>query len=392
MSQQVQNKRISCLCGKVAQGIDLSLQTPLTLTMCHCDSCRRTSGLLCTSYFDLSSEEPPNFTGLSKYAETENIDRWFCGTCGAHAFLQIRAPKQEKFLVAAGLVQGEVQTVGVQTRCAASTHDGGLASILKGSEKETPLLACFDGIANRSIQTAQSGQDSISNRDQPSISPATPHSTEKKANTNRGIESILPARCHCGGVKFYVTPPNENSKSPTSPWSDLLVPFHSASSDNPDDIKWWLVENPDAEDKGPTKTRYLAGLCACHSSRMASGFPIQAWAFVPLCNIFKSDGSLLLEYDIATLQRYVSSPTVTREFCRICGATVFWHCDWRPGVVDVSVGLFQSRTGVRAETWLKWVTERVSFSEEALDQGLVQCLQSDLKAWGERRADETSRV
>lgn len=394
MSQRIQQERISCLCGNAAQELDLDLPSFLILPLCHCQTCRLTSGLLCTSYLDLASRQSPDVSGLSKYAEAENVNRWFCRTCGAHVFLQIRTHDAERFLVAAGLVQsGDVQTAGIRHRCVMSTSDGGIASFLQESEREPSLLTCHTGIENSGSQTAQLNQGSTPNRNRSTLSPSAPHiSTEEKAKTKSDMESSLPGQCHCGGVKYYITPPNENSRSPSSPWPDVLVPFHSASSKNPDDIKWWLVKGKDNSRRDDTakKTYYLPGLCACQSCRLASGFPIQSWAFVPRCNIFKEDGSPLLDYDITTLQTYASSPGVYREFCRRCGATVFWHCDWRPGVVDVSVGLLQSTTGVRAENWLQWASERVSFSEEGPDQGLILCLQNGLKATGQRNADETT--
>lgn len=79
------------------------------------------------------------------------------------------------------------------------------------------------------------------------------------------------------------------------------------------------------------------------------------------------------------MKRFESSLGVYREFCGTCGATVFWHCDERPGVVDVSVGLLRSVSGARAEDWLEWATGRVSFAEDALDKGLIDLLEIGLK-------------
>jgi hypothetical protein len=80
------------------------------------------------------------------------------------------------------------------------------------------------------------------------------------------------------------------------------------------------------------------------------------------------------------MQRFESSPGVYREFCKSCGATVFWHCDERPGVVDVSVGLLKSPTGARAEDLLEWETGRVSFAEDAAQhQSLIALLERGLR-------------
>lgn len=181
----------------------------------------------------------------------------------------------------------------------------------------------------------------------------------------------LQAGCRCGGVKFHITRPNEASKKAESPYSDLIVPYHSASSANPKNEPWFLRSN---------NTKYLAGLCTCTPCRANSGWEIQPWAFVPKCNIFKDDGTPL-DFDLGTLKRYQSSEGVMREFCKVCGATVFWHCDERPDVIDVSVGILDPGEGARAEYWLDWWTDRVSFSELAVSKSLVKSLEEGLKGW-----------
>jgi hypothetical protein len=138
---------------------------------------------------------------------------------------------------------------------------------------------------------------------------------------------------------------------------------------NPSDVKWWL--------RGPNNTRYLAGTCACRSCRLASGFEIQTWAFIPRSNIFiyslspDPDGARKpqqLDFETVppgVLKSYESSPGVAREFCPRCGATVFWHNKERSELIDVSAGLLEATDGARAESWLEWWTGRVSFAEEA---------------------------
>ncbi|MCJ1367282.1 hypothetical protein MMC16_006414 [Acarospora aff. strigata] len=196
-------------------------------------------------------------------------------------------------------------------------------------------------------------------------------SKRQKPTTTSGK---LQATCHCQGVQFHITPPDENSSKASSPWSNLLTPYPSASSDNPDDVKWWLRDNG---------TKYLAGTCTCKSCRLSSGFDVQTWAFVPRFNLFRSN-DLPLNFDIGTLRCYASSPGTFRDFCRVCGATVFWHSNKRPDLVDVSVGLLNAESGARAEEWLDWFTERVSFQEDALNKSLVEGLAKGLRVWGEQ--------
>lgn len=183
----------------------------------------------------------------------------------------------------------------------------------------------------------------------------------------------LTAQCHCGGVKFYITRPNEESKKVEFPFPDLMVPYHSHSADNAEGATWCLREND---------TKYLAGTCSCTTCRLASGAELQGWAFVPKCNVFQEDGKLL-DYKMGTLKRYESSKGVEREFCGICGATVFWHDDQRPGLIDVSVGVLDPKEGARAENWLWWWTDRVSFAELAVSKDLVGSMVDGLKTWRE---------
>lgn len=88
---------------------------------------------------------------------------------------------------------------------------------------------------------------------------------------------------------------------------------------------------------------------------------------------------------MGTLKRYENVEGIWRDFCGTCGATCFWHSDERPDLIDVSVGLLEADTGARAEDWLDWCTERVSFEEHAQNRSLVSNLRKGLKAWGEGR-------
>ncbi|PKS13390.1 hypothetical protein jhhlp_000161 [Lomentospora prolificans] len=204
-------------------------------------------------------------------------------------------------------------------------------------------------------------------------------------------DAVLPGSCDCGNVSFQITRPNAQSYAPKSGWPDLTHAYHSITGEqrgNPGDAKWWIRENG---------TKYLAGTCACRSCRLMSGFEIQVWAFVPRTNIyFRAGGVEVRALDFATLpagtiKPYESSAGVLREFCPGCGATIFWHDKWRPDVIDVSVGLLDAPEGARAERWLDWWTQRISFVEDSglartgaparHAQELASALESGLKAW-----------
>jgi hypothetical protein len=82
---------------------------------------------------------------------------------------------------------------------------------------------------------------------------------------------------------------------------------------------------------------------------------------------------------MGSLQHIESSSGRYREFCSICGATVFWHDLERPDLIDVSVGVLRASQGARASSWLDWWTERVSFKEEAFDKKLIDHLEKGLQ-------------
>ncbi|KAI9375439.1 Mss4-like protein [Aspergillus egyptiacus] len=334
---------ISCLCGKVTQQVQLHPSSNEgVLNICHCKACRRVTGQICVAYYLLQKDS--DLETLEKYRESESIDRYFCGTCGSHVFAHLIHAGQS--FVAAGLLDTPPQTKSVRHWGVSDSQDGGLSVFLPGHSADNGVscwLAKDRAISGGIIESER------------------PHQ----------YPSELPARCHCGGVELYISQPDSTSEDPWSPWPDLIVPYCTGgATENEEDVKWWLCAE---------KTKYLAGICVCRTCRLASGFPIQSWAFIPKSNI-RTTQHLPLMYGVGTMKRYESSSMVYREFCSRCGASVFWHCEKRPQLIDVSVGLLQAEGGSRAEEWLEWATGRASFAEMAVDKSLVQQLEAGLQA------------
>ncbi|KAI1662476.1 Mss4-like protein [Daldinia decipiens] len=367
---------ISCLCGAAKQTVVLrtneSTSGPLGVDLCHCYDCRHSSGLLCVSY--APTQVPRSLDNLVAYPDESaqpsatTPRRYFCGVCGCHMFRYSAVGDGEidkSWEVATGTIIGRA---GV---------DDELAQVDDG--KEEPLLRYA-----RHVNADSTNDGGLS----PFIKliEGTEPFEEGWINESRGGDSkgILEAHCHCKTVRFYITRPDASSRLPRSGFSDLIVPGATSpreAVDNPRDEKWWL--RPQSQDN-PDLTRYMAGTCACQSCQLAAGFEIQTWAFVPRSNIFfqppaaaassssSSSFSDALPLDFPTLRQtysplrtYESSPGVFREFCPRCGASVFWHDRWRPGLIDVSVGLLTADEGARAESWLDWWRGRVSFQEDA---------------------------
>jgi hypothetical protein len=361
----------TCACGAFNLKVDYpNSLLPLDRGLCLCDSCRRFTGSCGSSYIILPPSQQIDITkfNLTSYETTDRLTRYFCSTCSCHVLVKVSS--NQSWHLATGPWDRTEEIVNwLGTKWVTDTLDGGISVWLKkivGPDGKTQplkrwMLQDWDGGALV-----------------PDHLPLNVLPEEKKAHAN---PEKLEAQCHCGGVKFYITRPNEASKQVRSPFPDLMFPFHSHSSENPKNETWWLRDND---------TKYLAGLCTCRSCRASSGFEVQPWCFVPKCNVFQ-EGGLPIDFKMGTMKTYESSKDIWREFCKVCGATIFWHCTWRPDLLDVSVGLLDPREGARAESWLDWWTGRVSFSEMAVSTSLVNALEEGLKQWGDERAgrDET---
>lgn len=281
------------------------------------------------------------------FKTSDRVTRYFCGQCGAS--ISIHDAETGTEFIASGIVENSERILSFKEHIfVGDTKDGGLSSWIEG--------------------TSWTGWNEKSDLWKPSSHLAAEGRSER--TNDRG--EVLECYCQCRGVQFNITRPNEDSSNVSAPVPDVLIPYHSPLPQTKPDSTWWLRANG---------TKYLAGTCACNSCRLTTGADIQAWAFVPKSNIRQLDGKDL-EYSMGTLKRYQHSKRAYREFCGTCGATVFWHCDERPGVVDVSVGLLDAEEGARAENWLEWATDRISFEECAENKTLVSSISQGLRKWG----------
>ncbi|PNY29551.1 Uncharacterized protein TCAP_00535 [Tolypocladium capitatum] len=362
----------TCHCGAVHNTV-IALQNttgqPPDIELCHCYGCRHSTGQLYATYCKIRQSavgsplaspsltrfiaaEPEstgsaNLTDMPEHGQGASVTLYFCSTCGCHVFRSVVGADDASLEVATGTLTRGIEGRGPEGQGLAakfgphvnveSTVDGGLTKWMS----RVPVVDGGLGAVKHFAGNREASRD-----------------------------AALAASCLCERVSFRITRPNADSHKPQSGFADAIVPFHTQDAEmhNPKDVKWWLRQND---------TRYLGGLCVCRSCRLASGFELQAWAFIPRANIeFRSragdheeDGMWrVLDFDglhsRGVTRGYESSPGVVREFCPSCGATVFWHDEWRPELIDVSAGLLRSHDGVRAESWLDWWTGRVSFAED----------------------------
>jgi len=248
----------TCACGSFSLKVDYPNNTlPIDRGFCLCNSCRRLTGSCGISYILAPSKHPIDITKfeLTSYESTDRLTRYFCPTCGCHGLVKV-SHNQAWHLATGPLDRTEGIVNWLNCKWVEDTLDGGISVWLKeivgpdGKKKPIPRYMLQDWNNGALV---------------PDDIPLNVLPEEKKALTD---PNKLEAQCHCGGVKFYITRPNEESKKAQSPFPDLMVPYHSHSSENPTNETWWLRDND---------TKYLAGTCTCRSCRAASGFEIQPW-------------------------------------------------------------------------------------------------------------------
>ncbi|TEB23356.1 hypothetical protein FA13DRAFT_1418703 [Coprinellus micaceus] len=434
--------KVACHCGlnELRAGFATD-QLPISNDLCHCNTCRHSSGQLAVYHVSVStlvcvdSDEPFHVDGhggecpspdgdgdLVAYRTSENAIRYFCSMCSAHLiFRYLGTPREEGeggeregafWCVAAGALERTEGIVKVGYHIwVEDTLDGGLADHFRTLEGED-------------LPRYRRGpkSDEIALRWRSETLNQTPNSTN---------DDTLHISCHCQSNQYKITRPNFESYLPYSAYPDLLHPHdiaHLSKVRNSADVKWWLRPLGSSH---PTK--YFAGHCTCEYCRKTSGFEIQSWAYVPRSNILDQEGNSVvlqppekdevaeMREELARigvegsgegekkveaepedprpkgLKQYISSPGRYREFCRTCGATVFAWQIGRPDLLCIAVGLVdESQAGARAESWFEWCYTRVGYAEQAISPKMVEALTSSLAAAGaeatKSREEENERA
>lgn len=371
MASENRTVKATCHCGEAAHEITLQSNAfPLPAWFCTCDSCRHMTGGMYLSCVFLPSDYKPSTALLNKLTAfnfSKTITQYFCKQCGAqmlvHCLGKYNAPETtEHWDALTGSLEqfdGVVDVKGYEY--IVNTKDGGFTDFLHAINdralKRWPLD--FDEGAELPLYWRP----------------------PKLAEAPTAIDR-LPAHCKCNGVSFYITRPSQRPIPADKPWPEALIPNYDQSQDLDDAAQesWWLRAR---------KGKFLAGLCACDTCRLVSGMDISAWAFVPAIDMtLDAEGKVLFTTEFGTLKSYSSSPGVTRHFCSRCGAMVFYdHVDrQRMRLLDVAVGLLAAPEGARAESWLEWRTERLSFPEDAVGRAssLIEGLERGLRDFRER--------
>ncbi|EXJ80632.1 hypothetical protein A1O3_06916 [Capronia epimyces CBS 606.96] len=340
---------LTCLCALIYEPASLlsSSALPFKCCICHCNTCRRTTGALGTWYAILKGRpSDKSMSNTTAYKTSEKYTRFFCKQCGCNVF--VRSERDGRWLACAGIVEIDDKQTENGTRdeknlnvaqvefheYVGDARDGGFAPYLtRLGGKNVPCFASEpdDGAGQMSeaelLELKDQGRDTVSDE--------------------RG--EMMDVACHCGGVQLHIAPPAHNEKS-----------------------EGWYVPQD--------RSKYSARLCCCRSCRLTLGFSLQPWTYIPPAHIFTKQGELVLfgprakdTVQIVKLKHYQSSDSVLRSFCSTCGATVFFQSFERPDVIDLSVGVVRSRAdNARVEEWLQWDRNEVSMRHEAVDCELVE--------------------
>lgn len=382
MASDTKTIKATCLCGDAAHDITLpSNAFPIPTYFCSCNSCRHMTGtlFLSSAFLPPSYKPSPDLLGkLTSFKFSDRITQYFCKRCGS-TMLSKCLPKPTSTYRTGSW---DVMTGTLEA------FDGVLD--LKGHEYIHDTLdgGFSDFMTTSSERSLDRWSDGINDSPQLPLYWRSPELPKPLNPTAR-----LPAHCKCNGVRFYIARPSLQSTHASRPWPDLLIPYYSQHQQNatkPLDAAhetWWLRAN---------KTKFLAGLCSCTSCRLASGMEITPWAFIPAIDIsLDAEGHTPLPSVTGTatetfgsLATYASSSNVTRSFCSVCGAIVFFSETERSEttLLDVAVGLLEAAEGARAESWLEWRTERLSFREDAVGRAgsLVEGIEKGLREFREK--------
>ncbi|KAI9833171.1 MAG: hypothetical protein M1819_003794 [Sarea resinae] len=270
------------------------------------------------------------------------MTRYFCKSCGTHMVLL----NDGKWWASTGVldrVEGVVKVAG--HIYVGDTKDGGLSEWLLKLDQDQPL--------KRWEQSAGKSKALPEN-----------HWPASKMAASKNEQKQLEVRCHCGGVHFHIIPAVKKSLNEISP-----------SASDGEKLTWLLRA---------VLGKYACGVCVCSSCRLASGFDINAWCYVPKIDLFATDGGKLDISNAGTLTKYHSSESKDRYFCGTCGATVFYEAHGRPDIIEPSIGLLRTESGARADDWLEYRYWEVSHADDAANKALIAYLLRGMKEFAKK--------
>lgn len=349
---------ISCLCK--AHTFTESVprdNLPLSGTYCHCNSCRHvTGGMYTQGYLWYGPEEEIIKSDLKRYAISENLILFFCGTCSTPLF-----GKAGKYIcIPDGVLPNISEADLVRTKdhiFVEDTLDGGASNYMQTGNSDGLPIPRWNGYR------------------QTKADPDWPSNDELKSLKTKGDH--IPFRCHCKGVDLLLERPTVTYADPKK-------------------------ELPRFVD--PQSKKLVVSFDVCDSCRLSSGNSIWYWTFSNLSQISDPSGkpfpttvqalkAAADKGDLGTLGYYASSEDVQRYFCTTCSASVFYAVDELPERVDIGVGLFDAPEGSRGDSFLLWEYGSIGWAEDVKGgwrEAVVASVRQESDAWREKRGIEKS--
>ena len=99
----------------------------------------------------------------------------------------------------------------------------------------------------------------------------------------------------------------------------------------------------------------MTAICHCSTCRTANAAPAVAWA------MFESPQ---VKFKAGRLKTYEASEEATREFCPECGTQISFKAEYLPGLIDITVGSFDSPESVQPSMHY-WYSRHLSWAEFA---------------------------
>ena len=168
-----------CHCDHISYAHEVTRDAfPLKSSICHCTTCRKTTGQVIVSWAVLPLQ--PDVSKLIGYKSSSTLTRYFCPTCGASVYNHEQvSDHEEEWDFATGLWNKTEDLLNRVELWVGDTSDGGLSPWLKVDEKH--------------VEDRQSSSEVTFDSSGP---------TETKH---------LSASCRCGDIRFQISRP----KAPT---------------------------------------------------------------------------------------------------------------------------------------------------------------------------------
>lgn len=355
--------RATCLCRAI--NVSIPAKTPNKTELCHCDTCRHSTGALFAGWVG-PLVTAPSTEALEKctvYRSSKTHDRYFCSKCGSKTFVHghhhSNGSERGDWFIFGGTFDSPANSDRVlDVTCHAFVSDpadGGMAPFMTTLGGQD--VPCFE-------RDEQSNQ--LSHMDMQELAQRSDTSLPSS------LKDMLTAECHCGSVSVRIHQANHEDRSISQ-------------------LDRFIAKDKDGKPTG----KHMAFCCVCRYCRSHSGTSLTPWIYVPQSQVInphtgrvvalhreaQTDNGKAANEGLDALRHYWSSEDGCRSFCSVCGASVFYTYEHRQEIVNVAAGILRAEEGALARRWLSWQWGRTPWWKEGTTQRDV------MEAWQATAAD-----